>query len=349
MFQIINTIKKRVLCSLFVFLIGFIFNLKVQAQNFTACFNYEIGSINTYKLIHNLWTSDFINTELNKKGANVIWNLHDTAIVYGGGEAIQEIWQANLVNGYNSFTGSNIVKKFHTEFDQFMIQDSSGIYLVGQLSFPITKYVNYKKLINYPHGLFEFSIDSFSMDSMQNFVGGWSTDIHGTSQNCFDAEGQIYFQSGIIVSAYRYTRIDTLKYLSDGQPAMQVEMETYWYESDCNMHTPLIYAKGYQDANGFQHYNSIYILKDYALGNTDIANSQKAGFSASIDNDKLIVNNNLKLGQAITLIDLEGRIIYQKDLQPLQEKVTINTSNFASGIYYVQSNLGYGQKIVITH
>ena len=346
MFLAKNKFKKRALCSLFVFLIALI---QIQAQNFTECFNYEIGSIHSYKKIHHLLTSDFIDYELNKKGANVFWNLHDTEIVYYSGEYLLEIWQANLVNGYNNFPGTNTVKKFPNEFDQFLIQDSSGIYLVGQLSFPIIKYTNYKKLINYPHGLFECSIDSFSIDSIQNMVGGWNTSIQGTSQNCFDAQGQIYFQSGTSAQVYRYTRIDTTNYLSDGQPARQVEMETYWYDSDCNMHSPIIFAKGYQDINGLQHYNSIYILKEYALGNDEIAEKHLHGFSASLEHESLVLKNNLNICQRIELFNVEGKMLHYENLQPKEEKVIKITSHFATGLYFINSNLVDGKKLAITH
>jgi hypothetical protein len=111
-----NTNKKRAMRSLFVFLWGLLSALNLNAQHFTECFNYEVGSVNQYKTVHNFYTSNFINDELNKKGSDIIWNLHDTEIVYSVGEHNLEIIQANLVNGYNNFIGSNIVFKFFNIF-----------------------------------------------------------------------------------------------------------------------------------------------------------------------------------------------------------------------------------------
>jgi len=56
--------KKRALCSLFVFLGITFIDLSAKAQQFTECFNYEVGSVNQYKVVHNFYTSDFINEEL---------------------------------------------------------------------------------------------------------------------------------------------------------------------------------------------------------------------------------------------------------------------------------------------
>jgi hypothetical protein len=344
-----NICKKRAMCSLFVFLWGLLSFADLQAQQFTECFNYEVGSVNQYKTVHNFYTSDFINDELNKKGSNVVWNLHDSEIVYSVGEYNLEIIQANLVNGYNNFIGSNIVFKFFDIFDRFLFQDSSGIELIGELTYPLSKYNDKKKLINYPHGLFECSTDSFTIDSLQNFFGGWITEGKGITQNCFDAVGEIHFSSGSIVYAYRYTRIDTLRYLNEGMPAMKVDMETYWYESNCNLHTPVIFAKGYQGANGYQNYNYIYVLKDYALGLNNELNEETSSFNIKILNDEIQITNTSHLPQSINLIDLTGRIIDMKIIEPYQNNVSISTHQLSNGVYFLKSSNGDSYKISIVH
>ena len=199
--------KKRALCSLFVFLGITFIDLSAKAQQFTECFNYEVGSVNQYKVVHNFYTSDFINEELNKKGNNVIWNLHDSEIVYDNSALTQEIVPPTMVFGYNNFVEANVVLKFGTDYPKFLLQDSSGIKLIGIMRDQVEKYSDYKTLINYPHGLFECGEDSFSIDSLQDFFGAWITDINGITQNCFDAEGEIHFNSGIIIPAYRYKEL----------------------------------------------------------------------------------------------------------------------------------------------
>jgi hypothetical protein len=344
-----NICKKRALCSLFAFLLGLFSFADLHAQQFTECFNYEVGSVNQYKTVHNFYTSNFINDELNKKGSDIIWNLHDTEIVYSLGEHNLEIIQANLVNGYNSFIGSNIVFKFFDIFDRFLYQDSSGIKLIGELSYPLIKYNDKKKLINYPHGLFECSLDSFSIDSFQNFVGGWTTSCIGITQNCFDAEGEIHFKSGLIIPAYRYTRIDTLRYLNDGMPAMKIDMETYWYESNCNLHTPVIFAKGYQGANGYQNYSFIYVLKEYALGLDDEFEEETSSFNFKMLHDEIQIASTSHLLQSINLVDLLGRIIAMKTVAPYQNNISISTHQLSNGIYFLKSTNGDSYKISIVH
>lgn len=344
-----NIHQKRALCSLFVFLWALLFSKHLRAQHFTECFNYEVGSVTPYKKVNSFYTSDFIEDELNKKGSGIIWNLHDTEIVYSTFEPVQKIVQANLVNGYNLFVGTNIARIFSGEFDQFLYQDSSGIQLYGEISYPVTKYLNKKKLINYPHGIFECSIDSFTIDSMQNLIGDWITGINGTSQNCFDAEGTIYFKSGIIVPAYRYTRIDTTKYFTNGSLAREINMETYWYESNCNLHTPVIFANGYLDLNGYQHYNSIYILKEYALGLEDNINSNTASFNFTNLTDKLLIANLSNYAQEITLIDISGRVIDFVEINPNEKNASIATHLLSSGIYFLKSSSGACYKISIVH
>jgi hypothetical protein len=344
-----NTIKKRALCSLFVFLIGLLSSLSIQAQQFTECFNYEVGSVTQYKMVHNLYTSDFINDELNKKGSGVLWNLHDSVIAFSAAELVQEIVPATMVFGYNNFVEANIVKKFSQEFNQFLLQDSSGIKLIGVMGSQIEKYLNKKTLINYPHGLFECSVDSFEIDSLQNFIWGWNTEIKGITHNCFDGEGDIYFKSGVVIPAYRYTRIDTLRFLISGGPSMQVNMETYWYESNCNLHTPVIFAKGYQDANAYQHYSSIYMLKDYALGINDGVSSNNSTLNYRMNGEEIILSNSSYDAQTIALIDLTGRIILEKAIQPFQNNISISTNEMGSGIYFLKSSKGDTYKISIVH
>ncbi len=344
-----NTVKKRALCSLFVFLWCMFSWVDLRAQQFTACFNFEVGSINKYKTVNNFYTSNFISDELNKKGSDIIWNLHDSEIVYSVGEHNLEITQANIANAYNYFIGSNIVFKFFDVFDRFLYQDSSGIELIGELSYPLIKYNDKKKLINYPHGLFECSVDSFSIDSFQNFVGGWTTSCKGITQNCFDAEGEIHFKSGLIIPAYRYTRIDTLRYLNDGMPAMKIDMETYWYESNCNLHTPVIFAKGSQGANGYQNYSFIYVLKEYALALNDELEEEKSSFNFNILNDKIQITNTSHLLQSINLVDLTGRVIDIKLVEPFQNNISISTYQLCNGIYFLRSSSGDSYKISIVH
>ena len=342
-----NICKKRALCSLFAFLLGLLSFVDLYAQQFTECFNYEVGSVNQYKTVHNFYTSDFIDEELNKKGSNVIWNLHDSVIVYTASERVQEIVPATMVFGYNNFVEANIVKKFSQEFNQFLLQDSSGIKLIGVMGSQIEKYLDKKTLINYPHGLFECSIDSFEIDSLPNAIWGWNTEIKGITQNCFDGEGEIYFNSGLVVPSLRYTRTDTIRFLLSGDPSMQIEMETYWYDSNCDLHTPIMFAKGYQDANGFQHYSTIYILKEYALGLDDDLMENKSSFNFKMNGEEILLNSTSNIAQTIALIDLTGRTISEKDIAPFQTNISISADQIGSGIYFLKSSNGDNYKISI--
>lgn len=344
-----NMYKKRALCSLFVFLLGWLFIDNLQAQQFTDCFNYEVGSTNQYKQVNNFFTTDFINDELNKKGIDVVWNLHDSAIVFSNSDVIQEIFSATMVFGYNNFAAANVVKKFGNDYPQFLLQDSSGIKLVGVMRDQVEKYIDKKILINYPHGLSECSIDSFAIDSLHDFFGDWITDIKGITQNCFDGAGEIHFNSGITVQAFRYTRIDTMRYLIGGGTAMQIDMETYWYESNCNLHTPIVLAKGYSAAGGLQHYNAIYILKEYALGMKGNLIENNSSFSFKMNLQEILLNNTSDQAQTIALIDLTGRIILQKELHAYQKNNSISTENLSNGIYFLKSSMGHSFKISIVH
>ena len=341
--------KKRALCSLFVFLLGWLFIDNLQAQQFTDCFNYEVGSTNQYKQVNNFFTTDFINDELNKKGIDVVWNLHDSAIVYSNSDVIQEIFPATMVFGYNNFVAANVVKKFGNDYPQFLLQDSSGIKLVGVMRDQVEKYIDKKILINYPHGLSECSIDSFAIDSLHDFFGDWITDIKGTTQNCFDGTGEINFNSGITVQAFRYTRIDTMRYLVGGGTAMQIDMETYWYESNCNLHTPIIFAKGSQGANGYQNYSFIYVLKEYALALNDELEEGKSSFNFNILNDKIQITNTSHLSQSINFVDLTGRVIDTKLVGPFQKNISISTHQLSNSIYFLRSSSGDSYKISILH
>ena len=343
-----NTVKKRALCSLFVFLWGLLITLNLKAQHFTQCFNYEVGSFNEYRRI-NSNNHNFVRPELNKKGSNVLWNINNSIITYSSTPSYMQIFQANQVNGYANFIGANIVMTFPDQDDQFLFQDSSGVTLIGESGIPLNKYNDKKKLINYPHGLFECSVDSFSIDSFQNFVGGWTTSCKGITQNCFDAEGEINFKSGLIIPAYRYTRIDTLRYLNDGMPAMKIDMETYWYESNCNLHTPVIFAKGSQGANGYQNYSFIYVLKEYALALNDELEEEKSSFNFNILNDKIQITNTSHLSQSINLVDLTGRVIDIKLVEPFQNNISISTHQLCNGIYFLRSSSGDSYKISIVH
>jgi hypothetical protein len=344
-----NICRKRALCSLFAFLLGLLSFVDLHAQQFPECFNYEVGSVNRYKQIHHLFTSDYIDDELNKKGSCVIWNLHDSEIVYSSSDLIQEIVPATMVFGYNNFVTANVVKKFGPEYPKFLLQDSSGIRLVGIMSDQVEKYIDKKMLINYPHWLFECSIDSFEIDSLHDFFGDWITDIKGITQNCFDAEGEIHFNSGLIVPAFRYTRIDTMRYLIRGGAGMQIDMETYWYDSNCNLHTPIIFAKGYQDANGFQHYSTIYILKEYALGLDDDLKEDEASFNFKINSEEILLSNTSGYAQTIALIDLTGRKISEKEVKPYQNTISFATNQLGNGICFLKSSNGNSYKISIVH
>ncbi len=344
-----NTNKKRAMRSLFVFLWGLLSALNLNAQHFTECFNYEVGSVIHYKQIHHLFTSDYIYDELNKKGSGVIWSLHDSEIVYSSSDLIQEIVPATMVFGYNNFVAANVVKKFGTEYPQFLLQDSSGIRLVGIMRDQVEKYIDNKTLINYPHGLFECSVDSFEIDSLHDFFGDWITDIKGITYNCFDAEGEIYFNSGLIIPAYRYTRIDTMRYLIGGGTGMQIDMETYWYESNCNLHTPIIFAKGYTDTSGFQNANPIYILKEYALGFNNEIKENTATFNYKINNEEILLSNTSSYVQTISLLDLTGREISEKVVKPYQNNISISTLQLSNGVYFLKSSNGDGYKISIVN
>jgi hypothetical protein len=344
-----NICKKRALCSLFAFLLGLFSFADLHAQQFTECFNYEVGSVNVYKSVHTFYTSDFINEELNKKGSDVIWNLHDSVIVYTAAERVQEIVPATMVFGYNNFVEANIVKKFSQEFNQFLLQDSSGIKLIGVMGSQIEKYLDNKTLINYPHGLFECSVDSFEIDSLPNAIWGWNTEIKGITQNCFDGEGEVYFNSGLVVPSFRYTRTDTIRFLLSGDPSMQIEMETYWYDSNCQLHTPIMFAKGYQDASGFQHYSTIYILKEYALGLDDEFEEEISSFNFKMLHDEIQIINTSHLMQSINLVDLLGRIIAMKTVAPYQNNISISTHQLSNGIYFLKSTNGDSYKISIVH
>ena len=184
---------------------------------------------------------------------------------------------------------------------------------------------------------------------MQNFFGGWITESKGISQNCFDGEGEIHFNSGVIVTAYRYTRIDTLRYLNEGLPAMKVDMETYWYESNCNLHTPVMFAKGYQDANGFQHYSTIYILQEYALVLGNDLKEEVSSFSYKMIGDDILLKNTSFDTQTIHFVDLTGRIIDHATLKPYQNNVSIPINQISAGIYFLHSSSGGSYKISITH
>lgn len=343
-----NIYKKRALRSLFVFLWSLLSVVNLNAQHFTECFNYEVGSFNEYRRI-NSNVNNYVRPELNKKGSDVIWNLNDSIVSFSNTPSYMQIFQANQVNGYYHFIGANIVMMFPDQNDQFLFQDSSGIILIGEMGIPIIKYNNKKKLINYPHGLFECSVDSFSIDSFQNFVGGWTTSIKGITQNCFDAEGEIYFKSGSIVPAYRYTRIDTLRYLNDGIPAMKIDMETYWYDSNCNLHTPLIFAKGFQGANGYQNYNYIYVLKEYALGLHDELNQNNSSFNFHLIMDEIMLTSTRGQSQTISLVDITGRIIDVKEIKFNQNNISFSTFHLSNGIYFLKNSDGDSFKISIVH
>jgi hypothetical protein len=342
-----NICKKRALCSLFAFLLGLLSFTDLNAQQFTECFNYGMGSVNRYKQIHHLFTSDYIYDELNQKGSGVIWNLHESEIVYSSSDLIQEIVPATMVFGYNNFVAANVVKKFGTEYPQFLLQDSSGIRLVGIMRDQVEKYIDKKTLINYLHGLFECSIDSFEIDSLHDFFGDWITEIKGITQNCFDAEGEIHFSSGLIVPAFRYTRIDTMRYLIGGGTGMQIDMETYWYESNCNLKAPIIFAKGYQGANGYQNYSFIYVLKEYALGIKDDLTENKSSFNFKMNGEEILLNSTSNIAQTIALIDLTGRTISEKDIAPFQTNISISADQIGSGIYFLKSSNGDNYKISI--
>jgi hypothetical protein len=343
-----NTVKKRAMCSLFVFLWGLFSLVDLHAQHFTQCFNYEVGSFNEYRRI-NSNNHNFVRPELNKKGSNVLWNINSSIITYSSTPSYMQIFQANQVNGYANFIGANIVMTFPDQDDQFLFQDSSGVILIGESGIPMIKYNDKKKLINYPHGLFECSIDSFSIDSLQNFFGGWMTESKGITQNCFDAEGEIHFKSGLIIPAYRYTRIDTLRYLNDGIPAIKIDMETYWYDSNCNLHTPIIFAKGSQGANGYQNYSFIYVLKEYALGSDDELQKNNPFFNFKMLHDEIQISNTSHLLQSINLVDLTGRVIDLVQLHPFQNNISISTHQLCNGIYFLKSSNGESYKISIVH
>jgi hypothetical protein len=343
-----NTFKKRALSSLFVFLLGLFCVVNLHAQHFNECFNYEVESVNLYNQAF-LFSADSVIVELNKKGSNAVWNLGNYLIDYSFTETVQEIVPATMVFGYNYFVGANVVKKFGTEYPQFLLQDSSGIRLIGIMRDQVEKYIDKKTLINYPHGLFECSIDSFEIDSLHDFFGDWITDIKGITYNCFDAAGEIHFNSGLIVPAYRYTRIDTMRYLIGGATEMQIEMETYWYESDCNLHTPIIFAKGSQGADGFQNYGLIYILKEYALGIKDDYQENKSSFNFKMNHEEILLNNATNITQTVALIDLSGRKILEKEVKPYQNSTLIHTNQIASGIYFLKNTKGESFKISIVH
>jgi hypothetical protein len=175
------------------------------------------------------------------------------------------------------------------------------------------------------------------------------TESKGITQNCFDAEGEIHFKSGLIIPAYRYTRIDTLRYLNDGIPAIKIDMETYWYDSNCNLHTPIIFAKGSQGANGYQNYSFIYVLKEYALGSDDELQKNNPSFNFKMLHDEIQISNSSHLLQSINLVDLTGRVIDLVQLHSFQNNISISTHQLCNGIYFLKSSSGESYKISIVH
>jgi hypothetical protein len=175
------------------------------------------------------------------------------------------------------------------------------------------------------------------------------TESKGITQNCFDAEGEIHFKSGLIIPAYRYTRIDTLRYLNDGIPAIKIDMETYWYDSNCNLHTPIIFAKGSQGANGYQNYSFIYVLKEYALGSDDELQKNNPSFNFKMLHDEIQISNSSHLLQSINLVDLTGRVIDLVQLHSFQNNISISTHQLCNGIYFLKSSNGESYKISIVH
>jgi hypothetical protein len=122
-----NMYKKRALCSLFVFLLGCLFTQNLQAQQFTDCFNYEVGSFNEYRRI-NSNNHNFVRPELNKKGSNVLWNINSSIITYSSTPSYMQIFQDNQVNGYTNFIGANIVMTFLIRMISFCFKIPAELY-----------------------------------------------------------------------------------------------------------------------------------------------------------------------------------------------------------------------------
>jgi len=140
-----------------------------------------------------------------------------------------------------------------------------------------------------------------------------------------------------------------MRYIIGGGTAMQIDVETYWYGSNCNLHTPIIFAKSFIGANGFQNYTEIYILKEYALGLNSELNENASSFSFKIVDDEILLDNMSNFSQTINLMDLTGRIIVVQDIKPFQKSISISIELLSNSIYLLKSSNGNSFKISIVH
>jgi hypothetical protein len=65
-----------------------------------------------------------------------------------------------------------------------------------------------------------------------------------------------------------------------------------------------------------------------------------------------IINLEFKFGDEINVIDMLGKTIFRKTVEPPTSNFQLQTSNFPNGIYFVKINNGekvYGRKMVVSH
>lgn len=310
------------------------------AQSINSCNNYIIGNNSEYLKVSNPQTVS-TNGTLNPLGSNAIWDMNTSGVMFQA-TINHQIVPASTVNGFNNFPQSNIVKKVTNKINEFLIQDSNGISLIGRYpaGIPnIEKYSNHKSLVNYPINFNDCNTDTYVIDSVydSNFLE-WMY-ATGKTQTCFDAIGEIHFSSNI-VSCYRVTITDTTNTYVGSNAGFLYKFNQYWYDSNCNKPSPIMFANGVLNSGGVKVYEDIYALKDIVLNIENKTTNNNFLIFPNPTNDILNINYTLSTNNKIQIqiINSIGQTIKEiSTQQPIgTHTTTVDTKQFANGIYFIR-------------
>lgn len=302
------------------------------SQVIDSCSNYSLGISQYIRVSDNQMIT---NTGiLNSTGSNLTWNLNDTIFSFMG-TATQQILPSDQVSGFNYFPQSNIVRKMTNASNEFLVQDSNGIKLVGRYpsNLPeIELYSNPKSIIHYPLSFNDCQVDSYVIDSVyDSWTMSWIYST-GKIQTCFDATGEVVFPTGSVLQCYKISLFDTMQYIYDGTLGFNYRFKQYWFDSNCEILSPIMFAEGNLSNGGLKYYINVYILKDLILGLEVDRFSSNGIFLCPNPANEIITINGSYDKSTVTITNATGNFISKTTLDKNNQ---INISHLKVGLYFV--------------